>query len=229
MIENKHTFLEIPSSALYLMNYFENLGYDVEIHENWPDLAKILTESPDYPYPMDPSFTMDFLHNEDRDVPAFALYLKKDGQVVATYAAKNHLPKTIYDNLNQYYPDLNISSLPEILNKDDMTYFYSSCQWVHTDHLGKKLGVSLDLLKKHIVFDSPKLGADVNFAIHKINDSMKSYHLNKLYYSNSEAFATKDEGGIGGAGGDDDREYNIVWTLKESFNSKLEDIKSSYK
>ena len=128
MIENKHTFLEIPSSALYLMNYFESLGYDVEIHENWPDLAKILTESPDYPYPMDPTFTQDFLEIDDRPATAFALYLKKDGQVVATYAAKNHLPKTIYDNLNQYYPDLKISSMPEILNKEDMTYFYSSCQ-----------------------------------------------------------------------------------------------------
>ena len=39
------------------MDYFESMGYDVVLHEDWEDLGKILTESLDYQYPMDPGFT----------------------------------------------------------------------------------------------------------------------------------------------------------------------------
>jgi hypothetical protein len=229
MIDNKHSFLQIPSTALYLMNYFESIGYDVVLHENWEELGTILTESSDYPYPMDPSFTPSYLGELGKGATAFALYLKKGDEVVATYAAKSHRPKTIADNLYEFYPNLEVQTLPEILDREDVDYYYSSCQWVHTNHLGKKLGVSLDLLKKHIIFDSPQFqNVDVNFAIHKINDSMKSYHLSKLFYSNSEPFAIKKDGGVGGAGSEEDREYNIVWTVKESFQSKVSEIKATY-
>ena len=224
MIDNKHSFLKIPSSALYLMDYFESIGYDVVLHENWKELEKILTDSPDYPYQMDPGFTQAFL---SEDNPAFALYLKKGDDIVATYAAKAHHPRIIADNLYEFYPNLEVQPLPEILDRNDMSYWYSSCQWVHTDHLGKRLGVSLDLLKKHIIFHGMS-NINVNFAIHKINDSMKSYHLDKLMYSSSEPFAIKKDGSVGGAGGEEDREYNIVWTMKETFESKLPDIKSGY-
>ena len=57
---------------------------------------------------------------------------------------------------------------------------------------------------------------------------MKSYHLSKLFYSNSEPFAIKRDGGVGGAGSEEDREYNIVWTVKESFQSKVSEIKATY-
>ena len=230
MIDNKHSSLEIPSSALYLMDYFESIGYDVVLHEDWEELEDILTKSPDYAYPMDPGFTSAFLH---ADTPAFALYLKKGDEVVATYAAKSHHPNIIADNLNEFYPDLEVQPLPEILNRSDLSYWYSSCQWVHSDHLGKKLGVSLDLLKKHIIFDGLESKnndkVDINFAIHKINDSMKTYHIDKLSYSSSEPFAIKKDGAVGGAGNENDREYNIVWTLKDTFEAKLSDIKAGYK
>ena len=78
MIDNKHSILEIPGTALYLMDYFESMGYDVVLHEDWEDLGKILTESPDYQYPMDPGFTKAYLHS---DTPAFALYLKRGDEV----------------------------------------------------------------------------------------------------------------------------------------------------
>ena len=45
MIDNKHSILEIPGTALYLMDYFGSMGYDVVLHEDWEDLGKILTES----------------------------------------------------------------------------------------------------------------------------------------------------------------------------------------
>ena len=37
MIDNKHSILEIPGTALYLMDYFESMGYDVVLHEDWED------------------------------------------------------------------------------------------------------------------------------------------------------------------------------------------------
>ena len=42
-------------------------------------------------------------------------------------------------------------------------------------------------------------------------------------------FATKKDGNVGGAGGKNDYEYNIVWSIKEAFESKLAEIKSIFK
>lgn len=234
MIDNTHTSVKVPSSAIYLLEYFESLGYDVKVHEDWNHLKNLLESQKDYPFDMDVAFTQEYMKSEHgviaEDIEnAFAIYLKKGDDVVATYAAKDLRPSVVKGGLVELYPNLITEELPDILNLDDFQYYYSSCQWVHSDHLGKKLGVSLDLLKKHIIFDS--IGGDVNYAIHRINDSMKSYHIDKLHYSNSEAFAKQDENGkgLGGAGGEKDREYNIVWTIKDSFQTKVEDIKSTYK
>ena len=224
MIENTHSIVKVPSSAIYLLEYFEKLGYNIKIHEDWDHLEYLLTNTADYPYNMDPSFTTDFVNIDNI---AFAIYLKKGDEVIGTYAAKEHHPLVVRDGLLDVYPSLETKDLPEILQRNDLTYYYSSCQWVHTEHLGKKLGMALDLLKKHIIFDNRQ--ANINFAIHKINDSMKSYHIDKLYYSNSETFATKKDGNVGGAGGKNDYEYNIVWSIKESFESKLAEIKSIFK
>tara|TARA_B100001778_G_C18583846_1_gene628841 strand:+ start:357 stop:1088 length:732 start_codon:yes stop_codon:yes gene_type:complete len=226
MIDNTHPLVKVPSSAIYLLEYFDSLGYNVRIHEDWNHLKNLLESQEDYPFDMDAAFTTEYMLESNI---AFAIYLKKGDNIVATYAAKDLHPGVVREGLTDLYPNLIMEKLPDILNLDDFQYYYSSCQWVHSDHLGKKLGVSLDLLKKHIIFDS--IGGDVNYAIHRINDSMKSYHIDKLHYSDSETFAKQDEygSGLGGAGGEKDREYNIVWTIKDSFQTKVEDIKSTYK
>ena len=79
-----------------------------------------------------------------------------------------------------------------------------------------------------MVFDLPMTNGRINYAIHKLNDTMDQYHLNKLHYTNSVPFATKPDGDFGGAGGKDDLEYGIAWTSKEEFFNKLDQIKSKY-
>ena len=107
-----------------------------------------------------------------------------------------------------------------------LRYYYSSCQWVDTEYLGRRIGVTLDLIKKHIIFDW--VGADCNYAIHKVNDTMISYHKSKLFYSDSQYFFTKSDGDVGGAGGVNDTDYNIAWIFKNAFENKLQEIKITY-
>ena len=214
----------IPSSANYLINYFTNLGYVLEVHEDWEGLTNLLTSTEDYPYAMDESFTPKRM----RGVQGFALYLKKGSQIIGTYAAKHNVPTGLRDGMMRVYPNLQTAPLPSILTRQDIKYYYSSCQWIHSEHLGKGLGVALDLVKKHMVFDLLMTNGRINYAIHKLNDTMDQYHLNKLQYSNSVPFATKPDGDFGGAGGKDDLEYGIAWITKEEFFNKLDRIKSQY-
>lgn len=219
-----HPFLMVPSSANYLVEYFAKLGYTLEVHEDWEGLTQLLTSTKDYPYAMDISFTPERMNKGG----GFALYLKKDDQVIGTYAAKSNIPMGLREGMMKVYPDLETSKLPDILTRDDIKYYYSSCQWIHTDHLGKGLGVALDLVKKHMVFDLPSTNGRINYAIHKLNDTMDQYHLNKLHYAHSTPFATKPDGDFGGAGGKDDLEYGIAWISKEEFFNKLDQIKLKY-
>jgi len=219
-----HPFLMVPSSANYLVEYFARLGYTLEVHEDWQGLTELLTSTKDYPYEMDLSFTPEGMKQSF----GFALYLKKDNTVIGTYAAKKNYPTGLKEGMMRIYPELKSEELPEILKRDDIKYYYSSCQWIHTDHIGKGLGVALDLVKKHMVFDLPSTNGRINYAIHKLNDTMGKYHLNKLHYTDSVPFATKPNGDFGGAGGKDDIDYGIAWTSKEDFFNKLDQIKSKY-
>ena len=62
----------VPSSANYLINFFTKLGYTLEVHEDWAGLTTLLTNTKDYPYEMDESFTPERMDG----VQGFALYLK---------------------------------------------------------------------------------------------------------------------------------------------------------
>ena len=35
MIENTHSVVKFPSSSIYLLEYFEKLGYNIKIHEDF--------------------------------------------------------------------------------------------------------------------------------------------------------------------------------------------------
>ena len=61
----------VPSSANYLINYFNKLGYTLQVHEDWAGLTGLLTSTKDYPYEMDESFTPERMDG----VQGFALYL----------------------------------------------------------------------------------------------------------------------------------------------------------
>ena len=72
--------------------FFDSKGIDVEVSDNFKDFQHFLTHlSPDdYPYRYDISFNDDNLDLRDDTYAnnAFALYLKKDNKIIATYAAK---------------------------------------------------------------------------------------------------------------------------------------------
>ena len=223
-IINNHSTktLLVNNDNSYLFNYLDTLGLDLEVHNDFADLKNVLINKEDYPYSFDTSFEVDTFTDTSK---GFVFYLKDGDKIVSTYAARVQRPQTMKDGLSKVYSDFKTEDLPTSLTSD-LYYMYSSCQWVDTDYLGKRIGITLDLIKKHFIFD--KWGADVNYAIHKVNDTMITYHKDKLYYSDSQYFFTKSDGDVGGAGGSNDTDYNVAWIFKNAFENKLSEIKITY-
>jgi hypothetical protein len=196
--------------------FFDSKGIDVDVCDDFNSFRTFLEglSKEDYPYNYDGSFSgvID---------PGFNLTLKKDNNIIATYAAKGKDIVLMQSDFIDYFKCENSStSLPAFEGKQ----FYSSCQWVSKDHRGQKFGMILDHLKKNICFDI--FGADIQYAIHK--DSFKDYHINGLHYDNSEWFATVPQGNVGGAGEENDKVYNVAWITKEGWAGKLNDVRKLY-
>ena len=178
-IINNHPIrkIEVDNTNSYLFNYLDTQKLDLEVHNDWSGLKNLLTSKDDYPYSFDPCFDPTSFQESTN---GFSLYLKDGDRVVATYAAREQHPNYIKEGLSNYYNNTKIENLPTSLTPTNLRYYYSSCQWVDTEYLGRRIGVTLDLIKKHIIFDWVK--ADCNYAIHKVNDTMISYHKSKLFY-----------------------------------------------
>jgi len=224
-IINNHPIrkIEVDNTNSYLFNYLDTQNLDLEVHNDWSGLKNLLTSKDDYPYSFDPCFDPTSFQESTN---GFSLYLKDGDRVVATYAAREQHPNYIKEGLANYYSNTKIEDLPTSITPTNLRYYYSSCQWVDTEYLGRRIGVTLDLIKKHIIFDW--VGADCNYAIHKVNDTMISYHTSKLFYSDSQYFFTKSDGDVGGAGGSNDTDYNVAWIYKNAFDNKLSEIKITY-
>jgi|TARA_B100001094_G_C17874633_1_gene643814 hypothetical protein len=199
-----------------IFDFFKNQGVDVEINEDFASLKTILLskDKDDYPYDFDPTFELEL-----DNAKAFVLYLKIDGEVVATYAAQK-LSMTSFIDLMKGHFSGTYEDVSDVLG----TSAYSSCQWVSKDHRGKKLGRVLDHLKKHICFDLMK--CTNNYAIHK--EALTDYHTEHLGYSNSERLALIPNGDVGGAGEVIDKIYNITYTTISEWEAKQSDIKALY-
>jgi hypothetical protein len=199
-----------------IFDFFNNQGVDVEINEDFASLKTILLskDKDDYPYDFDPTFELEL-----DNAKAFVLYLKIDGEVVATYAAQK-LSMTSFIDLMKGHFSGTYEDVSDVLG----TSAYSSCQWVSKDHRGKKLGRVLDHLKKHICFDLMK--CTNNYAIHK--EALTDYHTEHLGYSNSERLALIPNGDVGGAGEVIDKIYNITYTTISEWEAKQSDIKALY-
>ena len=161
----------------------------------------------------------------------FALYLKKDNEIIATYAAKVLAFGQFNEDFENYFyqesgtnPDMNIDELSNLIMYNPGRHMYSSCQWVSTSHRGKGMGMMLDHLKKNICFDI--FDADSNYAIHK--EAFKEYHLKGLHYEDSIWMATVPQGNVGGAGEEKDKIYNVTWVTKENWANKLDDVRKLY-
>ena len=199
-----------------IFDFFKNQGVDVEINEDFASLKTILLskDKDDYPYDFDPTFELEL-----DNAKAFVLYLKIDGEVVATYAAQK-LSMTSFIDLMKGHFSGTYEDVSDVLG----TSAYSSCQWVSKNHRGKKLGRVLDHLKKHICFDLMK--CTNNYAIHK--EALTDYHTEHLGYSNSERLALIPNGDVGGAGEVIDKIYNITYTTISEWEAKQSDIKALY-
>ena len=202
--------------------FFNNKGIDVELSDNFKEFQNFLSHLPyeDYPYNFDESFME---HNIADSVNAFALYLKKDNEIVATYAAKQmQLVSFIFD-FKQI--DESMKMCEDVPSwEETMLQMYSSCQWVSKDHRGNGFGMMLDHLKKNICFDI--FGVDVQYAIHK--SQFADYHIKGLHYDESKWLATIPKGDVGGAGEKKDKVYNLTWISKESWANKLNDVRKLY-
>ena len=223
-IVNKHPTknLKVNNENSYLFNYLDTLGLDIEVHNDFVDLKNVLTNKDDYPYSFDSSFEKDIMSDMNK---GFVFYLKDGDKIVSTYAARIQTPTSLKEGLSLVYSNFKTENLPVNLTAK-LYYMYSSCQWVDSNYLGKRIGVTLDLIKKHFIFNN--WNADVNYAIHKVNDTMINYHKDKLFYSDSQYFFTKTDGDVGGAGSSKDTDYNIAWIYKNAFNNKLQEIKITY-
>ena len=229
-IIDKHAGVKIDKAFsdkhVEMFAFFDSKGIDVEVSDNFKDFQHFLTHlSPDdYPYRFDVSFEPGNLNET-----AFALMLKQDDKIIATYAAKDldikyfvkDFKEFVDDGANTYFSKEGIC--PDIPNFEGIQ-MYSSCQWVSKDHRGKGFGMILDHLKKNICFDI--FNADFNYAIHK--SQFADYHIKGLHYDESKWLATIPKGDVGGAGEKKDKIYNLTWIAKESWKNKLNDVRKLY-
>jgi hypothetical protein len=192
------------------------MSYTFEFGNDFEYLKEILMSRPkeDYPYEMDNFFdpykyNMDYMSD---NVLAFTLLARdKNGEVVATYAAR-FLEYSEYEN---FFEKRTISlggtyHNPKIYSTKDTVQWYSSCQWVHTDHRGQRLGIDMDAMKTHKIWE---LGGDINYA--NCKEDLKDYHVSPkgLNYDIAQPQAFIPYGGVGGAGSDEDKNYFLVYKI----------------
>ena len=219
-ITNNHEFYFLDSAYQEkhkeLFAFFENLGIDIEINQDFAGLKTLLTskDKDDYPYDFDTAF-----ETKMDNSTAFVLYAKIGNEVVATYAAKKLSMTTFIEAMKEKFSG-TYENVSDILGISA----YSSCQWVSKNHRGKKIGRVLDHLKKHICFDLMK--CTNNYAIHK--EALSDYHTEHLGYSNTKKLALIPNGDVGGAGEVIDKIYNITYTTDIEWAEKQSEVKKIY-
>ena len=229
-IIDKHKGVKIDKAFsdrhVEMFAFFDKHGIDVEVNDNFKDFQHFLTHltADNYPYRYDEFFNASNLVGNDT---AYALYLKKDDKIIATYAAKELEFSSFFGDIREFAGG-RFDKVTEDLNENSFsklgTCMYSSCQWVDTEYRGKRFGMILDHLKKNICFDI--FEADMNYAIHK--EQFADYHIKGLHYDESKWLATVEKGDVGGAGEKKDKVYHLTWVTKESWANKLIDVRMLY-
>ena len=238
-IINNHNIitLEKDDKNEFLLSHFNKHNVDIEISLNFEALKNQLTSlsKEDYPFDFDPSFTPGEhtykVLSEDPDLAKYkgaVLFLKSGDDIVGTYAFKFTLVENFINDVPNYKEGAECVN-PETLEAfwdgewNDEVYppakkplkgqYYSSCQWIHPDFLGKKLGMALDHLKKYLIFDV--LDGNINWAM--FTTGLEDYHTGKLTYQDSAPLFTTP-----------DKEYKVTWSTKEYWHSRFDYVKALY-
>ena len=200
------------------------MSYTFEFGQDFNLLKEILMSRTDldYPYQMDNFFdTMGSVTRSElvyfemigiENLPEnkkLTLFAKdEDGKVVATYGAR------VLD-FSEYAAFFKIRT--EFTNgiyhnptMPEGVQWYSSCQWVHSDHRGKRLGIDMDRMKKDKIWE---LGGDINYA--NCREKLVDYHISSdgLAYDVAQPQAYIPSGGVGGAGSNEDKNYFLVYEI----------------
>lgn len=191
------------------------MSYTFKFGTDFNELKEILMNrsSQDYPYQMDNCFNLELplgqSLNDLSDDEKFTLYAEdSNGDIVATYAARR-LDFSLYAN---YFKTRTLSLGGTYHNPTvpDGVHWYSSCQWVHVDHRGQRLGITMDSMKKEKILI---LGGDINYA--NCREALKEYHISDtgLGYDVAQPQAFIPAGGVGGAGTNEDKNYFLVYKM----------------
>jgi len=191
------------------------MSYTFEYGNDFNYLKEILMNrsNQDYPYQMDAHFDYNYnagyqlhaLSNEEK----FTLFAKDiSGNIVATYAARR-LDFEVYAN-NFKNHALSIGGTYHNPAVPEGVHWYSSCQWVHSDHRNQGLGITMDRMKKDKIWE---LRGDINYA--NCREALKDYHISPdgLGYDIAQPQAFIPSGGVGGAGSDSDKNYFLVYEI----------------
>jgi len=193
------------------------MNFQVEVSKDFKYLKNILLSKSKDNYP----YTMDDFFDVDKDIfscttnlkNSFILFFKLDNNIIGTYAAKK-LPVLVF---YEYITGVADHRANLKLNTWETNSWYSSCQWIDLKYRGSEYGVYLDKFKKNLVFDL--FNGDINYALHK--ERLTNYHLKNLRYTNSDYLMTYDNG-IGGAGTQEDKQYNICYINKQQWKNVKE-------
>ena len=218
-----------------LLNYFQSNNLDIEITDNVNQFETYLKSlsSLEKNYPYDESFSSNHIFTQNPE-KYFCLFLKNNSNIVATYAARNLHPIGFIGSMKDHFQWTSYLSEPDDYVPTGKSFhevenpFYSSNLWINSSFKEKKIDIFLDHLKKNIIFDI-MLG-DINYSVHK--QTFKNYHLNDLLYERSEWIGTIDNDnlitGISGTPTLQDRNYNLTWVFKDTWENKHNETKLLY-
>jgi hypothetical protein len=222
-IINNHNIitLEKDDKNEFLLSHFNKHNVDIEISLDFEILVNHLTSlsKEDYPFDFDPAFTPDTAHAVVSGSRHGAILLLKSGDnIVGTYAFKKALITNLIEQIPIYKESAECvkpETLKAFWDGESLldNQYYSSCQWIHPDFLGKRLGMALDHLKKYLIFDV--LDGNINWAM--FTTGLEDYHTGKLTYQDSAPLFTTP-----------DKEYKVTWSTKEYWHSRFDYVKALY-
>jgi len=218
-----------------LLNKFTNENLNIEFCDNvlsFENFLKVLDLS-EKSYPYDDTFSSNNIFVNDKN-SYFLIYLKNHNEIVATYSVRKINPVGFLGNVKNYFQFKSYLTNPDDYLPTGKSFhslensYYSSNLWIKSIYQNKKIDIFLDHLKKNIIFDI--FNGDLNFSVHR--KKFTNYHINDLLYERSEWIGTVSDDslirGLTNTATNEDRNYNMTWVFKDTWQNKYNEINLSY-